>query len=106
MRFLHYEEVGGELAPHIDLARTDNAGKRSTHTFLLYLADCATGGETVLLNDLNAYKLRADESGRTANVIAAVKPKRGRVLIFPHICPHAGVAVVEVPKVLLRGELY
>ena len=106
MRFLHYQEVGGELPPHIDLARTDMTGRRSTHTFLLYLADCSTGGETVLLHDLNAYKLRADENGRAENVIAAVKPKRGRLLIFPHVCPHAGVAVVEVPKVLLRGELY
>ena len=32
-------------------------------------------------------------------------PKRGRLLIFPHACPHAGLAVVDVPKIVVRGEL-
>ena len=39
MRFLHYSEVGGGLPPHVDLARTDELGRRSTHTFILYLWD-------------------------------------------------------------------
>ena len=39
------------------------------------------------------------------DVIAAVAPRRGRVLIFPHACPHDGATVVEVPKLLLRGEV-
>ena len=33
-------------------------------------------------------------------------PRRGRVLVFPHDCPHAGRPVVDVPKLLLRGECY
>jgi hypothetical protein len=39
-------------------------------------------------------------------VMASVRPARGRLLVFPHACPHEGLAVVEVPKLLLRGELY
>ena len=48
--FLNHNRAGGELAPHIDLTRVDSIlGKRSTHTFLLYLKDCEQGGETALL---------------------------------------------------------
>ena len=51
MRFLHYADVGGGLPPHLDLVRTDEKGRRSTHTFILYLSDCSGGGgETVLLH--------------------------------------------------------
>ena len=96
MRFLHYETVGGFLPAHIDLARTGPEGSRSTHTFILYLADCAAGGETALLRTL----------GRDAAALAVVQPRRGRLLLFPHVCPHEGRAVVDVPKLLLRGELY
>ena len=38
--------------------------------------------------------------------IGACKPKRGRLFLFPHGTPHAGRPVVDVPKVLLRGECY
>ena len=38
-------------------------------------------------------------------VLAAVAPARGRLLLFPHACPHAGAAVAVVPKLFLRGEL-
>ena len=40
------------------------------------------------------------------NVLASVSPKRGRLLLFPHVCPHAGLEVVDAPKLFLRGELY
>ena len=96
MRFLHYAYSGSVLAPHVDLCRLDwQSGKRSTHTFILYLYDCEVGGETALLDDL---------LGTTT--LALVPPKRGRMLLFPHICPHEGKRVVSVPKVLLRGEAW
>jgi len=31
---------------------------------------------------------------------------RGRLLIFPHKCLHAGAVTESVPKILLRGELF
>ena len=97
MRFLHYLHPGSILAPHVDLFRTDLSGQSSTHTFILYLFDCQSGGETSLLGGLWG-------DGRN-EVLARVSPKRGRLLLFRHACPHEGNEVIDVPKVLLRGEV-
>jgi 2OG-Fe(II) oxygenase superfamily/Ankyrin repeats (many copies) len=99
MRYLCYLNSGSVLAPHQDLSRIDVAsGRRSTHSFLLYLTDCMHGGETALLVDL---------SGEGRNQIhSCVKPRRGRLLLFPHRCPHEGLCVDDVPKLLIRGEVY
>jgi len=95
IRFLNYEQAGGVLPPHVDLCRIDEkSGLRSTHTFILYLTDSEYGGETALLQEL-----------RNPKVLLATRPKRGRALIFPHLCPHAGLEVVTAPKLLLRGEI-
>ncbi|RHY13823.1 hypothetical protein DYB25_000485 [Aphanomyces astaci] len=97
MRFLHYTDVGGSLPAHVDLSRTDLQGVTSTKTFIIYLTTCASGGQTNLLTSTNAHD---------HNVLAAVQPRRGRLLIFPHLCPHEGAVVQHVPKLLLRGEMY
>lgn len=124
MRYLHYENAGGSLPAHVDLAKKDAISEKdSTHTFVLYLSDCEEGGETVLLDCLRAPKCDSHEpdmskrtdddlrAGIPANllegrkVISAVQPRRGRLLIFPHLCPHLGNVVKTPPKLLLRGEL-
>ena len=136
MRFLHYPDVGGEMRPHVDLAKKDMGvenSKHSTHTFLLHLADCASGGETVLLKSLSAAApavvvaaaaTAAEPAGDGSSggggggeeaaggvvaggleVLASVAPRRGRLFVFPHMCPHAGLPVKDVPKLFLRGEL-
>ena len=106
MRFLNYTSAGTVLPPHIDLCRVNpfcrpsdkqRPEHRSTHTFILYLTDCKTGGETSLLEEVTA-----DGSAAT---LAKVSPRKGRLLIFPHPTPHEGMEVVDVPKILLRGEL-
>ena len=103
MRFLHYADEGGSLPAHTDLSRTDGDGRTSTHTFLLYLTDCSRGGETALLRCVPpAPTCPAPE----ADVLAVAAPRRGRLLVFPHMCPHEGRPVVSVPKLLLRGELH
>lgn len=109
----------------MDLARTDNSGVKSTHTLLVYLTTCEHGGETALLRELPtrknkmkgkecAHRQDAAESGpyvphepqcEDFNILEAVKPVRGRILIFPHLCPHEGREVVSVPKVCIRSEL-
>jgi ankyrin repeat protein len=94
MRFLNYDFEGGGVSPHIDLSRTKN-NVNSTHTFILYMSDCDQGGETTLLKSI-----KEDE------VLIAVKPKRGRLLVFPHKCPHEGRKTIDYPKILLRGELF
>ena len=94
LRFLHYERSGGILPPHVDLCRVDEvSGKRSTHTFILYLTDCESGGGTALLTQL-----------KDPETIVSVQPKRGRVLLFPHLCPHSG-ELTDSSKLLLRGEV-
>ena len=96
LRFLRYERKGGILPPHVDLCRVDDAsGCRSTHTFILYLTDCENGGGTALLQHL-----------KEPTVLTIAQPRRGRALIFPHLCPHSGLEVDCVPKVLLRGEVF
>lgn len=94
MKFLHYAAVGGRLPPHVDLSKSEGA-RQSTHTFVLYLSDCA-GGETALLSSVEA----------DAQALAVVQPRRGRLLLFPHLCPHEGRPVLSAPKLLLRGEAW
>ena len=103
MRFLDYDKVGGSSPPHTDLCRATLDGRSSTHTFILYLTDCADGGATNLLRCVSPKK-SAVAAGDN-NVLAVVTPKRGRLLVFPHVCPHEGEKVVDVPKILLRGEM-
>ena len=123
-RILHYPNPGGVMAPHVDLSKVldrvdstwsaDDLGVdamkqmkpalQTTHTFLLYLRTCESGGETALLrevkNDVGAA------GAETAHSLAEVKPRRGRLLVFPHDCPHAGRPVVDTNKLVLRGELW
>ena len=93
------------MAPHVDLSKkkpyacSDVTDMGTTHTFLLYLRDTEIGGATVLLR-------RVMEQYCDADVRAAVRPRRNRLLLFPHPCPHAGEPVVAGhEKLLLRGEL-
>lgn len=101
MRFLLYAEAGGGLPPHIDLARTDACGARSSHTFILYLTDCAAGGATELVEHMQCG------TAKPPATLASVRPTRGRLLLFPHVCPHLAREVVAegLPKLLLRGEI-
>jgi 2OG-Fe(II) oxygenase superfamily len=129
MRFLTYSHAGSCSPPHTDLSRRTQDGRCSTHTFLLYLTDCESGGETRLLRSVNpkcravgtlndgrgraedmegvsaAVSLDATSPCAASNVLATIRPKRGRVLIFPHCCPHEGRAADSLPKILLRGEM-
>lgn len=101
MRFLCYTKGGSVLSPHVDLFKKDwESGKRSTHTFILYLRDCKIGGETALLKELSSDGPMAQHE-----VMASISPKRGRLLLFPHTTPHEGSKVVSTPKLLLRGEV-
>ena len=95
MRFLHYGEEGGRLAPHVDLFKTDAKGVKSTHTFILYLSACE-GGETALLRSVQ----------EPSSPLAVVAPRPGRLLLFPHLCPHEGRPLIKGPKLLIRGEAY
>ncbi|GAX09945.1 hypothetical protein FisN_11Lh067 [Fistulifera solaris] len=96
MRFLCYRDKGICLARHVDLNRQHPCQNiRSTHSFLLYLFDCDEGGETTLLQDLSRDEI----------ALTSVKPRKSRLLCFPHACPHKGEETVDLPKLLVRGEV-
>ena len=67
-----------------------------------------TETETAAMSELSGVvRGLALETHVKSEVLASVRPKRGRLLLFPHICPHAGLSVVEGgSKLFLRGELY
>jgi hypothetical protein len=101
MKFLNYDKPGSVLPPHVDLTKVDVVTQnRSTHTLILYLHDCEKGGETALLQELSP-----DGPYAYHKVIASVRPRKGRLLLFPHSCPHEGKEVISTPKLLLRGEV-
>ena len=104
MRFLSYTEPAQQLPAHVDASKWDirnerrgHRGERSTHTFMLHLRDCAVGGGTHLLEP-------TDTEARAPT--ATVTPVRGRLVVFPHKCLHAGAVTESVPMILLRGELF
>ena len=112
----------------------DRPNIRSTHTMLLYLCDCKVGGETVLLKSSptttkvktttaaskhkskNAPINHAGDGTKSKNkhylggdddetILYSCKPKRGRILLFPHATLHAGMPVIDLPKICLRAEV-
>ena len=100
----------------------------STHTFIIYLTDCQEGrGDTVLLNSMKSSILASTDTpnysgaassslssssytssytGPESNIIRSIQPKSGRLLLFPHNCPHSGLPVQKDCKLLIRGEAY
>jgi hypothetical protein len=104
MRFLEYDDVGGNLDVHTDGNKIcEDTGKQSTHTMLLYLSNCEMGGETKLL-DKESNAIQTDQKTKYV-VIEAVKPVVGRILLFPHATLHEGAPTVDVPKLCLRAEV-
>eukprot|EP00929_Paragymnodinium_shiwhaense_P112793 TRINITY_DN81067_c0_g1_i1.p1 TRINITY_DN81067_c0_g1~~TRINITY_DN81067_c0_g1_i1.p1 ORF type:complete len:303 (+),score=29.51 TRINITY_DN81067_c0_g1_i1:60-968(+) len=105
MRFLEYHEPEGALPPHTDaLVRCKETGRWSTHTLLVHSADCAEGGETIML-PWRGESSESSEAGDDRSAGFAVPPLRGRIFCFPHGCLHEGAPTVECPKVLLRAEV-
>ena len=106
LRFLSYAEAGSRLSPHVDLPKHRACdGAASTHTFILYLRGGeggGGGGETRLLRSAS-HPWPEEEGGDPP--LASVAPRRGRLLLFPHACPHDGAEVTAPPKLLLRGEM-
>ena len=38
-------------------------------------------------------------------MLARSAPRRGKLMIMPHACPHSAAPVVSAPKLLIRGEM-
>ena len=110
VRFLHYTEPGGSLPAHVDLSRVvARTGERTTHSFLLYLTDTRNGGETLLLSARDGDPELADKGGCAPgdrDVLARSQPRRGRLMLMPHACPHLAAPLgPDSEKLLIRGEV-
>jgi predicted 2-oxoglutarate/Fe(II)-dependent dioxygenase YbiX len=84
-RFYRYDP-GERFAPHRDGAYRRENGEMSLLTFLLYLNEGFSGGETVV-------------EGLT------VTPRRGMALLFDHQLLHEGAAVTGGRKYVLRTDI-
>jgi hypothetical protein len=90
-RFYRYDP-GQKFAPHWDgFFRRDN-GEQSQLTFMVYLNDDFTGGETKFYLDNGMPRLD-------------VKPERGMALVFVHRQLHEGAAVIAGRKYVLRTDV-
>jgi len=95
------------LKPHIDFSVLDrSSGNQSKYTFILYLTTVEEGGETVLLNHLPSMKKGSSElNHEDLSIRCAVQPVKGRLFVFKHSCPHAGLPVMKGDKLILRGDV-
>lgn len=84
-RFYRYDP-GQKFAPHWDGSFHRHHGERSHLTFLVYLNDSFTGGETRFYLDNGTPRLE-------------VKPARGMALVFAHRQLHDGGTGIAGPQV-------
>jgi predicted 2-oxoglutarate/Fe(II)-dependent dioxygenase YbiX len=88
-RFYRYD-VGQHFAPHTDGYFERENGERSHLTFLVYLNDDFTGGETVFWGEKPPLRVR---------------PVRGMALVFSHRRLHEGATVAAGRKYVLRTDV-
>lgn len=84
-RFYRYDP-GERFAPHRDGAYRRPNGEISLLTFMIYLNEGFTGGETNFRE-------------------ASIKPEAGKALIFTHSLVHEGAAVTTGRKYVLRSDI-
>jgi hypothetical protein len=91
------------------------ASQPSLHQFLgaqaavrvyvrLVMGDTATAAAAVAA--AAAAAVATTTTTTTMQVVGSCAPRRGRLLLFPHACPHVGRPVQDAPKLLLRGEVF
>eukprot|EP00392_Amoebophrya_sp_AT5.2_P001035 g1037.t1 len=103
-----------------------NGHLTSTHTFVLYLnsmqarGDDVSGSTRILSSICEEKEKNKDQKSHClaaptvkmrpplsqSRVLETVLPMRGRLLLFPHDCPHEGFPVCREQKLLLRGEAF
>ena len=91
LRFYRYD-VGQKFAPHLDGSFRRENGEESQLTFMVYLNDDFSGGETNFFFPAPVGTVR-------------VVPKRGMALLFVHRVEHEGASVLEGRKYVLRSDV-
>eukprot|EP00929_Paragymnodinium_shiwhaense_P047980 TRINITY_DN24325_c0_g1_i1.p1 TRINITY_DN24325_c0_g1~~TRINITY_DN24325_c0_g1_i1.p1 ORF type:complete len:400 (+),score=98.96 TRINITY_DN24325_c0_g1_i1:88-1287(+) len=100
---------GGHFAPHTDGTTVVDFNRRTFYTCVLYLNYSPWGGHTRIYRDEQiSLPLVKDEEGRLtgdpANVLEAVQPAPGRMLVFYHRLMHEGVPAAS--KYIIRSDLF
>jgi hypothetical protein len=90
-RFYRYDP-GQKFAPHWDGCFRRDKGEQSQLTFMVYLNEDFTGGETKFYLDNGMPRLD-------------VRPERGMALVFVHRQLHEGAPVVQGRKYVLRTDV-
>jgi hypothetical protein len=89
-RFRCYRyQPGMRFAPHADGSFERNESEKSFYTFLVYLNEGFTGGETNLFTQPEL----------------SIAPRRGRGLLFQHPIVHEGAEVTEGVKYVARTDI-
>jgi predicted 2-oxoglutarate/Fe(II)-dependent dioxygenase YbiX len=92
-RFRYYRyDPGQRFAPHYDGPFRRDNGEESLLTFMAYLNDDFSGGETNFYSFDGVLRVR-------------VRPERGAALVFVHKQLHEGAAVEQGRKYVLRTDV-
>ena len=92
-RFRYYRyDRAQQFAPHGDGSFRRANGEESQLTFMVYLNDNYTGGDTKFYSELGASRV-------------SVRPERGAALVFAHRQLHEGAPVVQGRKYVLRTDV-
>jgi 2-oxoglutarate-Fe(II)-dependent oxygenase superfamily protein len=91
LRFYRYD-LGQTFRPHYDGSFSRSRREWSLLTFMIYLNDDFTGGETVFYTDVGAER-------------AMVVPRQGLALVFEHRQLHEGAPIKSGRKYVLRTDV-
>lgn len=109
-RMIKYEK-NGYLIPHYDFPYSFDKNKRTLLTLVIYLNDSNDGGETRFLTDKNSnidLKERCldDQLNWSGDIIGTVKPKKGKILVFPHRMLHdSNIYIGNENKTIIRTDI-
>jgi predicted 2-oxoglutarate/Fe(II)-dependent dioxygenase YbiX len=90
-RFYRYDP-GQKFAPHFDGYFRRDDGERSQLTFMVYLNEEFTGGETKFYSN-------------DRMPLVSVRPACGMALVFTHLQLHEGAPVIQGRKYVLRTDV-
>jgi len=98
LRFYRYE-AGQQFKRHKDGSVTNELGQASKLSYLVYLNDDFTGGETMFRH----YEGKGEERRKLETVVS---PSTGSALLFRHERWHEGTPVTDGLKYVLRTDVF
>jgi hypothetical protein len=96
---------------HVDGASITDFNHRTLYTVLIYLNDCAAGGETRVLSGEQCASLATDPAtgkvcGNGLHSVYDMRPQQGSAIVFRYNVLHEGLSVAEGhAKYIFRGDV-